>query len=279
MTEPFLKWAGGKRRLLPELVARLPQDFESRMYCEPFLGGGALFFSLATRLRFAYLGDALAPLIVTYRQVRDNLDALIDRLTDLADQISHDDFYRIRTKYNACGWVGPSDLVQAAYFIYLNKVGYNGMYRVNRNGEYNIPYGRYHNPKVLDVLRLKQAHAALQRTVNLQRMDFEDLGALATSDSHRRVFFYVDPPYDATSKTANFTSYSGRFDAAEQVRLAKAIRRWSQHHKIMVSQADTPRVRELYDGFNIERVTVRRSIAAKASSRKDVRELVIRNYT
>lgn len=277
MALPFLKWAGGKRRLLPQLEPLLPSDLEDREYCEPFVGGGAVFFSLANRLKGTpLLGDMNPRLMQTYRDVRDRLPQVLHNLRPLVAQVSAEDFYRIRNRFN----VGLGSSAQlTAMFIYLNKLCFNGLYRVNRKGDFNVPYGRYKRPRILDVPTIRAASAALQPVMLVGCPRGSDF-ARTTQFLSKRAFIYVDPPYDPVSTSANFTSYTHRgFDEATQARLARCLHNWSlSGHKVMISQSDTPLIRELYEGFDITTISAPRSVAADGSKRQAVGELVIRNY-
>jgi DNA adenine methylase len=259
-----LKWAGGKRQLLPALLGAAPR--RSRTYFEPFLGGAALFFALGPRR--AVLADTNARLIRTYRGVRDDVDGVIALLRTYR----HDPefFYRMR----AADIDRESDARVAAWFIYLNRVGYNGLYRVNRRNRFNVPFGRYVNPTICDEPRLRACAVAL-RHADLQVADFCD----AVRGATRGDFVYFDPPYVPLTPTASFTSYTAAgFGPDDQVRLrdlARRLKRRGVH--VLISNSGTDRVRELYaDGFDVDEVRARRAVNSRASGRGAVAELVIR---
>lgn len=270
--KPFLKWAGGKSQLLQEIHKRLPDKLDQGRYYEPFLGGGAVFFSLFPLLGapWAILADLNAELINCFKQVRDNLLFVIPHLTRLRRDTSREAYLRIRKLY------GKGTPVQrASRFIYLNKIGYNGLHRVNRMGGFNVPYGRYENPSVFDAEHLRDCAAAL-RFADLVAADFEQ----ALNASEKGDFAYCDPPYDPVSATANFTAFTpGGFGRAEQCRLAGCLDRMhGRGVRWLLSNADTPFIRDLYKGRAIEMAPARRSINSDPDGRGRVGELLIRNY-
>jgi DNA adenine methylase len=272
---PFLKWAGGKRQLLEQFAPLYPARIER--YIEPFAGSAAVFFDVRERfdLRFAALSDDNAELINCYRIVRDDVEALIKKLR--AHKKRHHEefpsyFYGVREQLPD----RLSPVARAARFIYLNKTGYNGLYRVNAAGRFNVPVGRYKDPPICDAELLRAASAALQG-VNIDVRDFGDWLSKARAGD----FFYIDPPYVPLSKTSNFTSYAaGGFGAAEQVRLARFVRDLDgRGARVMLSNSDTPIVRKLYGGFDIKKINARRNINSNGARRGQIAELVIRNYT
>ncbi len=260
---PFLKWAGGKRQLLPALVPRVPPRYGK--YFEPFVGGGALFFAL--RPVRAVLADVNARLIRTYAGVRDDVDGVIA----LLKTYPHDPvFFRAMRTVDIDR---RSDAEVAAWFIYLNRTGYNGLYRVNRGDRFNVPFGRYVNPTLCDERTLRGCSAAL-KDVELLVDDFEAVARRA----RRGDFVYFDPPYAPLSATSSFTSYTASgFGAEEQVRLRDTARRLKARGvRVMISNSSAPVVRRLYaDGFAVEGVEATRLVNSRASRRGKVAELVI----
>jgi len=262
-TRPFVKWAGGKRQLLPALKMRAPSTYGR--YFEPFIGGGALFFAL--RPARAVLSDVNTRLIRTYRGVRDDVDGVIARL----ETYPYDEtfFYEMRE----IDIDARSDADVAAWFIYLNKTGYNGLYRVNRKNRFNVPFGRYTNPAICDEPNLRRCSAALQG-VDLVEGGFEEsVRAAARGD-----FVYFDPPYVPLSATSSFTAYtSAGFGAEEQTRLrdvARALKR--RGVMVMLSNSSAPFVHKLYArGFRIDEVPATRAVNSRASGRGAVPELII----
>ncbi len=267
---PFLKWAGGKTRLLPVLLAYVPAWFAT--YHEPFLGGGALFFALyrLQRIRTAVLSDINAELMDTYRAVRDQVEAVIRYLETYPHR--QDFYYALRARDP---WQLPL-AERAARMIYLNKTGYNGLYRVNKRGQFNVPFGRYKRPNYRDFANLRAVSRALQG-VTLATRSFEAvLEAVQPGD-----FVYLDPPYVPVSPTARFTQYhAGGFGQAEHQRLAEVFRALTARGVYaMLSNSDTPWVRDLYaDAATVLSVQAPRFINSKGHKRGPQPELLILNY-
>lgn len=263
---PFLKWVGGKGRLVPDLLARMPSRYGA--YYEPFVGGGALFFA-ASPHGSLYLSDASSELINLYTTIKTRVQDLIRELKGNGYVYDEKVFYAIRNET-------PSTAVKrAARTIYLNKTCFNGLYRVNRKGSFNVPFGRYTNPTILDEENLRACAHAL-RMASIDRFDF----AVSTKGALKNDFVYFDPPYVPLSETSDFTKYTaGGFTAADQERLAQEFRRLaSRGVYVMASNSDTPLVRRLYKGFNIEEVQVGRTVNSKKGARGKVGELIIRSY-
>ncbi len=266
---PILKWAGGKTQLLPALSELLPETFKH--YYEPFVGGGAMFFHLldsTPRLR-AHLADYNEELINCYKAVRDEVDAVIKQLKKHRNESDY--FYRLRA-------LDPSSLrsvERAARLIYLNKTCFNGLYRVNSRGHFNVPFGAYKNPRTCDEENLRAASQALQ-TVHLERGHFSK----SLRSAGRGDFVYLDPPYQPLSATANFTSYTSRcFGETDQQELADVVKQLDKRGcRFMLSNSDNEFVRQLYKDFRIETVLATRAINCKGSRRGRITELVILNY-
>lgn len=264
---PVLKWAGGKTQLLGKILGQLPARMHT--YYEPFVGGGAVFFALAAEGRFerAVLGDRNPELIELYQALADDVESVIRELSAAPyDRNDEATFYEVREQKPR------SRAKRAARLIYLNKTGYNGLYRVNRSGQFNVPFGRYKNPKICDAENLRAAAACLKRA-ELQVADFETVCAEAgPSDA-----VYLDPPYVPLSKTASFTAYHrDAFGEDEHRRLARAFAELSQRGVVAVlSNSDTPLTRELYAGFDYQVVPVTRPINSRGSGRGAVPELLV----
>lgn len=270
---PFLKWAGGKKQLLDPIMALVPERFER--YLEPFLGGGAVFFRLASegRVSTALLNDANPHLVTTYVVVRDRLPELIESLSRLKAAHGPEHFYEARRRFNQ---EPLSDVDRAAHLIYLNKTCFNGLYRVNSSGGFNVPFGRYVNPGIFDTEALSACSAALQGVL-VQRGDFEEVMDTAAAGD----FIYLDPPYVPLTRTANFTSYAREgFTFDDQIRLARAVRRLdSVGVRFLLSNHYTDELVGLYEGFDVKVVPARRSITRQASDRAiPVDEVLIRNF-
>lgn len=265
MPRPFVKWSGGKRQLLPELIKYVPEKFER--YYEPFVGGGALFWHLQPKS--AVLGDINDELIVSYRVIRERCEKLIDVLTLHGRAHSRAHFEHMRD----VNFVEANVESRAARFIYLNKTCFNGLYRVNKSGKFNVPFGDYANPTICDAENLRACAAAL-KTVITMHGDFEETTKLAESGD----FVYFDPPYIPVSKTS-FTAYDkSGFGRADHVRLrdcALHLKRCGAY--VLLSNSSAPLVEELYGrDFELIPVQGKRSINSKGTGRGPVKEWIIR---
>lgn len=277
---PFLKWAGGKARLVPFLREHglFPARFGT--YHEPFLGAGAVFFHLAEqgdRLEQAELSDANADLILAYRAVKEQTEELIEELKRLRRKHDEAHYYAARQRFNRRKRL--SDVERAALLIYLNKTGFNGLYRVNASGEFNVPFGRYDDPKIFTAENLRSAACQLKRAQSIEVRDFASVLERARAGD----FVYFDPPYVPLSRSAYFTSYTkAGFGEREQRRLAEVFQELaSRGVSVMLSNHDTPIVRELYAGYagTTHRLQLKRFINAKIARRSTkVDELVILSY-
>jgi DNA adenine methylase len=263
---PFLKWAGGKKQLLKQYQDFFPPREEIGRYYEPFIGGAAVFFHLQPTN--ATLSDINQKLVEVYRVVQQDVEGLIEALKVHKNDKAY--YYRVRDKNPA----QMSAVAQAARLIFLNKTCYNGLYRENSSGKFNVPFGRYKNPTICDEDRLRTASCVLQ-DVELTAVDFE----AAVEPARAGDFIYFDPPYVPLNATSSFTSYSKYgFSHADQVRLADTFRKLDQRGCfVMLSNSSAPVVRDLYDGYHMEEIKARRSINSKADGRGPVTELLITN--
>jgi len=261
--EPVIKWVGGKRQLMDEIRKYVPASFGT--YFEPFVGGAAVFFAL--RPQRAVLSDLNDNLITMYRVVRDDMKNLGWQLTNGDYTSDEKNYYRIRAR----NMKGP-DVQRAADFLYLNKFGFNGMYRENRNGEFNVPYGK--NPDAeIDLDNLRRSSEALQG-VTLITEPFQAV----LENAREGDFVYFDPPYVPVSATSDFTGYQGEgFDASAQIRLrdiASVLHQRRVH--VLLSNSAAPAVFDLYRDFRIAIVKARRSVNSDATKRGPVDEVLIR---
>lgn len=268
--QPFLKWAGGKWAIAPRIAGLLPKDARDRVYREPFLGGGAMFFYLQPER--AILSDAVGDLIATYTIVQSNVEPLIKRLTALRDTHSTEQFYAIRKRFNEEKDAPKVD--RASWLVYLNKTCFNGLFRTNRSGEFNVPAGRFKNPGIVDPERLRLAGAVLTRA-ELTHAPFSHLLNVAAEGD----LIYLDPPYVPLSKTSSFSAYSdGTFTEKDHAELARVFRELDARGCLLaLSNSDTPAVKDLYAGFDITPIIAPRAISSKATTRGEVSELLIRN--
>ncbi len=263
---PFVKWAGGKRSLVPTILKLLPRTFNT--FWEPFLGGGAVFFALEHEgsINMAKLSDINMQLILTYRMIKENPDSVIDLLRKHAKNNARkgkEYYYTIRQAEEQ-----PSAEEFAARFIYLNKTCFNGLYRVNRKGEFNVPYGKYDNPKICGEKNLQAVSLSLLKT-DLFFNDFTNI------QPKRGDFVYCDPPYDGT-----YASYDAEgFNTDDQIRLRDCVERWRRAGAfVMLSNSNTSFIRELYADFNRHEVVGSRSINSNGNGRGPVTELIFTTY-
>ncbi|HEX3345081.1 MAG TPA: DNA adenine methylase [Polyangiaceae bacterium] len=265
---PFLKWAGGKSQLLEQFATLLPRPGSYRRYLEPFVGSGALFFHL--RPDEAELADVNREIVDCYRAVKARPGDVIREL----EKHRHDE----RHYYDVRANVPPKLAERAARTIYLNKTGYNGLYRVNASGRFNVPMGRYANPGFQSPTLFATIRAC-SRALASARLAAGDF-ATSLEGAGREDFVYLDPPYVPVSDTADFTSYArGGFGWADQERLAAVCRKlWRRGARVMLSNSDTESVRALYRGFRVDVVHASRSINSRGAKRGKVREVVVRNF-
>lgn len=276
---PFIKWAGGKGQLLPELSRRLPKQFGR--YHEPFVGGGAFFFYLYNHglLREgARLSDSNPELIGCYQAIKEEPKKLIDILQKHEQhRTSQDYFLEIRNWDRMPDFAQRSNVERAARMIFLNRTCYNGLYRLNQKGEFNAPYGHYKNPMICDPDNIWAVHQALQQ-VDLAVCDFGDV----QHDADPGDFVYFDPPYIPVSQTASFTSYTAQsFGPEEHRRLAKVCIALARRNVlVMLSNSDTPLAREIYLPTSEHRSTVyaSRKINCDGLKRGVVEELIVCSY-
>lgn len=267
---PFLKWAGGKSAIAERIRSLLPSDVRERVYREPFLGGGAMFFYLQPEK--AILSDAVKSLIDTYKTVQKHVGPLIHRLEKLRVDHSDDHFYAIRERFNHERSAEVLD--RAAWLIYLNKTCYNGLFRTNKSGHFNVPVGRFVNPRVVDPERLRVSSGLLSRA-KIKHATFDHL----VDDAEPGDMIYLDPPYDPISKTSSFAGYAeGGFGREDQERLAETYRLLDERGCLLaLSNSDTPLVRKLYAGYDLCPIIAPRAISSKSATRGEVSELLIRN--
>lgn len=298
--KPFLKWAGGKTQLVDQIAKFLPFELRTGMihkYAEPFIGGGALFFRIAQAYEIEHflIADVNEELILAYRTLKNDVDGVIDILKTMEEKYhllspsrQKEYFYSIRFQFNEKHpdidyqrfhkpW-----LERTAEIIFLNRTCFNGLFRVNSKGEFNVPFGRYKNPMICSEDNLREVSQILQRT-EIQLGDFTNCESFTTSDT----FVYFDPPYRPISKTANFTSYSRfDFDDAAQLRLASFYRLLDDKGaKLMLSNSDPKNenpddqfFEDAYKDFDIQRLRANRMINCNADKRGPINELLIMNY-
>jgi DNA adenine methylase len=266
---PLLKWVGGKQSLIQELLKRIPSEARSGRYVEPFLGAGSLFFHL--RPARSIVADANAHLIEFYERVRANPGAVSAAVSKLQRVHGELRYYEVRRAFNDCStW----SAMQAARFLYLNRTCFNGIFRVNLAGEFNVPSGRRKLPYFPCAAHIRAA-GRLLASADLRASDYRE----TLDDVARGDFVYIDPPYPPLTKTAYFTHYTmDRFGPEDQELLADKVRAVSARGaRFLLSNADTKEVRNLYRGFQFEVLPVRRYVTCK-HEKQNVNELLVRNY-
>lgn len=264
---PFLRWAGSKQRLLRQLVPLLPASFGR--YYEPFLGGGSLFFLL--KPKSAVLSDTCSDLIATYKAVADDVERVLSGLAGL-DPLDREQYYRVRSAR------APDRHERAAEFIYLNRAGWNGLYRVNSRGEYNVPYGAPKTSAIVDGAHLRECAKVLRRAkVRIEAADFDR--ALSTCETGD--FVFLDPPYVTGHNNNGFIDYNERlFSWADQVRLAQtAVALAKRGVKVMVTNANHQGVIDLYPAFEPIEIERSSTLAGDRSARGLVTETVLRSFS
>lgn len=271
--QPFTKWTGGKRQLLPELKKKLPKSYGR--YIEPFIGGGALFLELAPKT--AVINDFNTELVNCYEQIKKNPKQLIDLLEVHQENNSKEYYLDIRSLDRQDNFDELSAVERAARIMYMLRVNFNGLYRVNSKNQFNVPYGRYKNPKIVDrELILSISDYLNSHDIKILNGDFEQ----AVADVQRHDFVYFDPPYIPLSETSSFTSYTHEgFSYDDQVRLRDTFKALNDKGAyVMLSNSSSPLVEELYKDFYIHRVEATRTNGATSASRGKVSELIITNY-
>lgn len=269
---PVVKWVGGKRQLLPQILPLIPKRMTA--YCEPFLGGGAVLFALQPKR--ALVNDLNQDLITVYRVIKEDADALIEHLSRHENTPEY--FYRIRDlDRDKEAYAALSDVEKASRLLYLNKTCYNGLFRVNASGSFNSPYGHYRRPNIVN----EQTIRGVSRYFNACDITFFS-GDFASvlEQVPKGGFVYLDPPYDPVSDTASFTGYNrGGFGREEQVRLKECCDALTARGvKFLLSNSATPFIRELYGSYRVSIVQARRAVNSVASRRGAIEEVLVRNY-
>ncbi len=272
LVAPVVKWVGGKRQLLTDITALLPKRISS--YCEPFLGGGAVLFSLQPSK--AIVNDINSDLICLYKAIRDDIETLIELLKQhentseyfysMRDMDRHKETYRNMT-----------DTEKASRLLYLNKTCFNGLFRVNSSGEFNSPFGYYKNPNIVNEPVLRAVHKYFNaNSIEIFNEDFAE----TLERVNKGGFVYLDPPYDPVSDTANFTGYNkGGFSQDEQIRLKEYCDVLTKRNiKFMLSNSATDFIKDLYQDYTINIVQAKRAINSKANKRGAIEEVLVTNY-
>jgi DNA adenine methylase len=274
--KPFVKWAGGKRQLIPELEKHLPEKFNS--YFEPFLGGGALLFHLISKNQNlkGYVSDLNSDLVLAYVTIRDNLDGLLKSLQKHSDNYFSDSksyYYSVRESNP------KSQIEKVSRLLFLNRTCFNGLYRVNSKGKFNVPLGRYSNPNIVQKENLESVNQFLnQNKIIIKCQDFSSTIERAKKGD----FVYFDPPYQPVSKTANFTSYTnGNFGLNDLKRLATISNELAKKGvNVLLSNSSSKQVRDLFSAkyWEINKIEANRAINSDSNKRTGHAELLIKNY-
>lgn len=273
LIKPPLKWVGGKRQLLSEINKYIPKEIDT--YFEPFLGGGAVFFDLEPDK--AVINDYNSELINVYKTIKDDVEKLIEYLRVHEENNSKEYYYTVRAWDREEGYSERSNVEKASRIIFMNKTGFNGMYRVNSKNQYNVPYGKYKNPAIVNEDVLRSVSAFLNDIdVTILNGDFVE----AVSNAKTGDFVYLDPPYVPLNETSAFTSYTNNgFNKEDQIRLRELCDDLdSRGVKFLLSNSNVPFIQEQYENYTIEIVGATRAINSKASGRGKVEEVLIRNY-
>ena len=271
--QPFTKWTGGKRQLLSVIKSLMPDQYNN--YFEPFVGGGALFFDLAPKK--AYINDFNSELINCYQQIKKNPQILIELLAKHQENNSKEYYLDLRSADRDSRIDKMTDVERAARIMYMLRVDFNGLYRVNSKNQFNVPYGRYKNPKIVDgELLLSISKYLNDNDIHILNKDFEE----AVEDVRVGDFVYFDPPYIPLSETSAFTSYTHEgFSYEDQVRLRDTFMKIDEKVAyVMLSNSSSPIVEELYKDFYIHKVEATRTNGAKSSSRGKISEIIVTNY-
>ncbi|MFN6218596.1 MAG: DNA adenine methylase [Aphanizomenon sp.] len=274
LVKPFVKWAGGKRQLVPTILANhLPKNYNLQTYYEPFIGGGALLFSLQPKK--AVINDSNAELINCYKIIKNSLDELIEDLKNHKNDEYY--YYDIRDWDREKNFKSKTEVQRASRIIFLNKTCYNGLFRVNSQGQFNVPFGKYKNPNILDIAVLKAVNKYLnENQVRILNSDFQE----AVKDAKRGDFIYLDPPYDPVSETASFTGYDvNGFNKQEQRRLKEVFDDLnSRGCHILLSNACTEFIEDLYKDYPHTKISAIRAINCNGKKRGKVDEILVKNY-
>ncbi len=277
LVKPFLKWAGGKRQLIHELKKNKPPDFHpsKTTYYEPFVGAGAFLFALQPKK--AVINDTNFELINCYEVIRDSVDELIEELAKHQQSHGEEYYYNIRDWDRSPDFSQKTKIERASRIIFLNKTCYNGLFRVNSQGQFNVPFGRYKNPNILDIAVLKAVSLYLKNTkIKIFNKDFKE----SVDSAKEGDFIYFDPPYDPVSDTSSFTGYDiNRFNKSEQERLKLTFDELNKRGcRVLLSNSDTPFIRRLYSSYRIDIVSASRAINSNALKRGKINEVLVKNY-
>lgn len=278
--KPVLKWAGGKRQLVPE-IKQYYKSLKPKKYIEPFFGGGAVYFDILKTLGTKYketaiINDVNQDLIELYRNIKISPEELVYHCKKLEKYYKKYDYYFIRGKFNGVNKDGNKvkkyqGIERSAALILINRTCFNGLYRVNRSGLFNVPKGDYKNPTIVDEENLYKLSSLLPKSENIRCQEFDEIKNINKGD-----LVYFDPPYHPLNQTSSFTSYSGAFGKDEQTRLRNYFNMLNEKGVyVILSNSSSPFIKELYKKFKIKKIYAKRSINSKANKRNGVHEFII----
>jgi DNA adenine methylase len=270
---PFLKWVGGKRQIMPSIVSLLPENIAEYRYVEPFVGCGAVLFHLQPKT--AVINDFNAELINVYEVIKNNLDELVADLKKHQNESGY--FYEIRSWDRSEDFKRLTNVQRASRIIYLNKTCFNGLYRVNSAGAFNVPFGKYKSPNIVNEPTLKAVSEYLNaNNIIISCRDYEEI----LKELDKKSFVYLDPPYHPISESSNFTGYvQGGWDMNDQIRLREACDELTRKGiKFLLSNSAAPFIKEQYKNYTIQIVKANRAVNSNGAERGEIDELLIRNY-
>jgi DNA adenine methylase len=273
LVSPFLKWVGGKRQVMPAIEQHLPKGIKSKVYIEPFIGGGAVLFHLQPEK--AIVNDFNSELVNVYKVIKNDLESLILDLQKHKNESGY--FYEIRSVDRSNEFKNLTDVERASRIIYLNKTCFNGLYRVNSSGEFNSPFGKYKNPNIVNEPTLRAvSHYLNSKNIQLRNVDYADVLQEADENS----FVYLDPPYYPVSESSDFTGYvKGGWGIHDQIRLREACDQLTQRRiKFLQSNSSVDFIKEQYANYNIHIIKANRAINSDGEKRGEIEEVLIKNY-
>ena len=278
--KPVFKWAGGKRQLIPT-IREFYKDLKPKKYIEPFFGGGAVYFDILRTFGIehketAIINDVNKDLIEMYRNIKSSPDEIIYHCKELEKDYKKYDYYFIREKFNGVDKDKKDiekykGIERSAALILINRTCFNGLYRVNRSGLFNVPKGSYKNPMIVDEENLYSLSSLLPKTENIRNQEFDEIKGISKGD-----FVYFDPPYHPLNETSSFTSYSGSFGPIEQRRLRDYFKKLSNKGIfVILSNSSAPFIKDIYSEFNIKEVFCSRNINSKSANRGKIPEFLV----
>ena len=278
--KPVLKWVGGKRELIPD-IREFYKNLKPNKYIEPFFGGGSVYFDILKTIgvelkETSIINDVNTDLIEMYKNIKSSPDEIIKHCKELEKDYYKYDYYHIRDRFNGIDRdKSPVEryegVVRSSSLILLNRTCFNGLYRVNRKGLFNVPKGNYKNPRIVDEDNLHKLSSLLPKSENIRNTQFDDIEEVEKGD-----LVYFDPPYHPLNETSSFTSYSGSFGRKEQVRLRDYFKKLNDEGvNVILSNSSSPFIKEIYNEFNVVEVYCSRNINSKSNKRGKIPEFLV----